>query len=503
MFAAAAHQGEDRGAIAFKVYTVAVTRQPIKSQGFVTITPEHGIDDAPPPDILVIPGGQSGAMLQNERFMSWADTAMKNAKLTLTVCTGAFVPAKVGLLDGRGATTHHSAFERLRAVAPRATVIEGKRFVDNGSLVTTAGVSAGIDGALHAVARLLGRSVADSTASYMEYHWTPEAYLTASYPYLNPSLDEHGRALQQAGIHEEAKDWAEAEKAYRSLTERYPRDGWGWFGLSSVLQAKGEWDAAIQAGERAAKFESIRAGALFNVACAYARKGNKDEAFNKLAMAVASGFKKKWRLEGRVGSRQPARRDSLRRARAVVLSTLSPATTDRRGGLQPRRRVPRRFLVATRTAHARPSSALHAPRCPPCPLLSASLHPHPLSSAGGGGGVVGPASTVGGGGSSTTSIVVPASLAASGGRGASGASRHPVCLLPVSGAPASMRTMPPPSGLMGGAIGTHSSEPGGTNTVFIPSRQITGSVVRAAPRVGSGPAAIRGARVADRSACST
>jgi adenylate cyclase len=104
--------------------------------------------------------------------------------------------------------------------------------------------------------------------------------------------------LQQAGIHEDAKDWAEAEKAYRALIEKYPRDGTGWFGLASVLRAKGEWDAAIQAGERAASFESVRSDALFNVACAYARKGNKDEAFNQLGMAVASGFKKKWQIEG-------------------------------------------------------------------------------------------------------------------------------------------------------------------------------------------------------------
>ena len=298
VFAAAAHQGSDRDALAFKVYTVAATRQPIKSQGFVTITPDHGIDDAPPPDILVIPGGPSATLTGDQRFMTWADAVMKKAKLTLTVCTGAFVPAKAGLLDGRSATTHYGAIERLRTAFSRITVVEGKRFVDNGAIITTAGVSAGIDGALHAVARLLGRNVADGTARYMEYHWTPEAYLAMSYPYLNPSLDEHGRALQQAGIHEEAKDWTEAEKAYRALVEKYPRDGSGWLGLAGVLQAKGEWDAAIKAGERAASFESVRSDALFNVACAYARKGNNDEAFNKLGLAVASGFKKKWQLEG-------------------------------------------------------------------------------------------------------------------------------------------------------------------------------------------------------------
>jgi transcriptional regulator GlxA family with amidase domain len=200
VFAAAANVGADRGQPAFKVYTVAPVRQPLKSQGFVTIHPEYGIDDAPPPDILVIPGGSSQTLLKSERFMTWAGAVMKTATITLTVCTGAFVPATVGLLDGKSATTHHGSFERLRSAAPRVTLIEGKRFVDNGAIITTAGVSAGIDGALHAVARLLGRNVADNTARYMEYHWTPEAYLTASYPYLNPSLDEDGRALQQASI---------------------------------------------------------------------------------------------------------------------------------------------------------------------------------------------------------------------------------------------------------------------------------------------------------------
>jgi transcriptional regulator GlxA family with amidase domain len=297
VFAAAANAGQDRGQPAFKVYTVAPARQPIKSQGFVTIMPDYGIDDAPPPDILVIPGGSAQTLTKNERFMSWAGPAMKNAKITLTVCTGAFVPATAGLLDGRNVTTHHGSFDSLRLAAPRVTVIEGKRFVDNGSIITTAGVSAGIDGALHTIARLLGRNVADSTASYMEYHWTPEAYLAASYPYLNPSLDEHGRELQQAIIYEEAKDWPQAEKVYRALIEKYPRDGFGWYGLSGVLQAKGDWDAAIEAGERAAGFGNVRSDALFNVACAYARKGNKDEAFNKLRLAVTAGFNRKGQLE--------------------------------------------------------------------------------------------------------------------------------------------------------------------------------------------------------------
>ncbi|MET0594703.1 MAG: DJ-1/PfpI family protein [Polyangiaceae bacterium] len=298
VFAAAANEGADRGHAAFHVYTVAPSKKPLKSQGFVTIAPEYGVDDAPAPDIVVIPGGSAQVLVKDPSFMRWASGAMKNAKLTLTVCTGAFVPANLGLFDGLSVTTHHSAFDRLRTAAPKATVIEGKRFIDNGAIITSAGVSAGIDGALHTVARLLGRKVADDTARYMEYHWTPEAYLATAYPYLNPSLDEHGRALQQASVYEEAKDFAQAEKSYRALIEAYPKDGSGWYGLAGVLHAKGEWDRAIEAGERAAKFGSVRSDALFNVALAYARQGKRDDAFANLRLAVDAGFKKKWQLEG-------------------------------------------------------------------------------------------------------------------------------------------------------------------------------------------------------------
>jgi putative intracellular protease/amidase len=297
VFAAAAHEGADRGHPAFRVYTVAPSKKPLKSQGFVTIVPEYGVDDAPLPDILVIPGGSSQILTEDPNFMRWAKGAIANAKVTLTVCTGAFVPANLGILDGLSATTHYSALGRLRAQASKTTVIDGKRFVDNGAIITSAGVSAGIDGALHTVARLLGRRVADNTARYMEYHWTPEAYLSSSYSYLNPSFDDHGRALQQAEVYEEAKDFAQAEKSYRALIEDYPKDGWGWYGLARVLHAKGEWDRAIEAGERAAKFARVRADALFTVACASARKGTSADALAKLRLAVEAGFQRKWQIE--------------------------------------------------------------------------------------------------------------------------------------------------------------------------------------------------------------
>jgi transcriptional regulator GlxA family with amidase domain len=200
VFAAAAGRAGTGDRPAFRAYTMAATRDPIVSQGFVRILPEFSIDDAPRPDVLVLPGGSSGRLTSDPRFMAWVTKAMQEAEVTLTVCTGAFVAAKAGALDGKTVTTWYDAIERLRQAAPRATVQEGRRFVDNGSIVTTAGVSAGIDGALHVVARLVGRSAADRTARYMEYHWAPESYLARSYSYLNPGLDAAGRAAQQAGL---------------------------------------------------------------------------------------------------------------------------------------------------------------------------------------------------------------------------------------------------------------------------------------------------------------
>jgi len=123
----------------------------------------------------VIPGGGSRALLSDEPLMSWLGESADDAEVILTVCTGTFALAKLGLLDGLEVTTHHSAIDTLKAKAPEAKVHENTRFVDNGKIVTTAGVSAGIDGALHVVSRLLGEEAAAKTARYMEYDkWEPE-----------------------------------------------------------------------------------------------------------------------------------------------------------------------------------------------------------------------------------------------------------------------------------------------------------------------------------------
>lgn len=155
----------------FKVYTVAASTEPIVSQGFVKIVPEYSIHDCPKPDLLVIPGGNTSAALMNPDVIAWVKRVSGENELTMSVCTGAFILAKAGLLDGREATTHWFHVKRLGKSAPNIQVRSNVRFVDTGKILTTAGVSAGIDGALHVVQRLLGHSAAVRIAKGMEYKW--------------------------------------------------------------------------------------------------------------------------------------------------------------------------------------------------------------------------------------------------------------------------------------------------------------------------------------------
>jgi transcriptional regulator GlxA family with amidase domain len=160
----------------FDVYTVAEHLTPIAARNGLSINPRYSFVNCPPPDILVVPGGfGTRREMKNPVMLEWISRVAPACELVLSVCTGALVLGAAGLLDGREATTHFMAFDELRAVAPHATVREGQRITDNGNLILSAGVSAGIDMSLHVVARLLGADVARETARYMEYEGNWEA----------------------------------------------------------------------------------------------------------------------------------------------------------------------------------------------------------------------------------------------------------------------------------------------------------------------------------------
>jgi transcriptional regulator GlxA family with amidase domain len=163
-----------RGTPAFVVATVAARPGPIVARNGLTVVPHFTLAECPPSDVLVVPGGYgSRALLADEELLAWVRRRNAETELTLSVCTGALVLGAAGLLDGLEATTHQGALDELRRWAPTATVRPEARIVDNGRVILSGGISAGIDMSLHVVARLLGMDLAIETARYMEYDWRP------------------------------------------------------------------------------------------------------------------------------------------------------------------------------------------------------------------------------------------------------------------------------------------------------------------------------------------
>ncbi|TRX57673.1 DJ-1/PfpI family protein [Fulvivirga sp. M361] len=174
----------------FEIFTVSKTKDPIRSQGILTVIPDYSIEDAPHAEILAFFGGNSGAASGDPEVIKWIRSRTE-VDYHFSVCTGAFVLAESGQLTGKTATTFHSALSRLRDDYPEINVRDNVRFVDNGKVITTAGISAGIDGALHLVAKLKGLAVARLVAYNMEYDkWKPGEGLILSEdnPYDIPIL---------------------------------------------------------------------------------------------------------------------------------------------------------------------------------------------------------------------------------------------------------------------------------------------------------------------------
>jgi transcriptional regulator GlxA family with amidase domain len=161
---------EAAGGGMFRVVTVAESKAPLTARNGLRLLPDHALDDCPVADILVVPGGFGTRRLENDAgILNWLRHRAGQAGTVMSVCTGSILLARAGLLDGLRATTHHTAFDRLRAAGPRAVVEEAVRFTDNGRILTAAGISAGIDCALHVVCRLLGPAAAAETARYLEH----------------------------------------------------------------------------------------------------------------------------------------------------------------------------------------------------------------------------------------------------------------------------------------------------------------------------------------------
>lgn len=154
----------------FEVYTVAEKDVPVSARNKLSVNPRYTFQNCPKPDILIIPGGfGTRREMHNQVVIDWIKEKAVDAELILSVCTGSLLLAKAGLLEGLSATTHHGAIDLLREVAPNTNIEPDMRYIDNGRVIISAGVSAGIDMSFYVVGKLLGRDVALETAHYIEY----------------------------------------------------------------------------------------------------------------------------------------------------------------------------------------------------------------------------------------------------------------------------------------------------------------------------------------------
>lgn len=154
----------------FNVYTVSEDSS-LKAHSGLIIKPDFNINNCPKPDIFIVPGGDLGLLKDKPELKKWLINTTNESKTLMSVCTGAFILADAGLLDNLTITTWHGALDNLKKMVPTANVVKGVRYTNNGKVVTTAGVSAGIDGSLFVVSKYYGKEVADATAKYMDYEY--------------------------------------------------------------------------------------------------------------------------------------------------------------------------------------------------------------------------------------------------------------------------------------------------------------------------------------------
>jgi transcriptional regulator GlxA family with amidase domain len=154
----------------YEVLVIAENPGVVIATGGLKVVADHRLDDCPPLDVLVIPGGWGTRReMSNDRLIEWLSERAREVTTLTSVCTGSLLLGKAGLLDGKRATTHWRVLEEMRGLFPAIHVIDDQHVVEEGNVITSAGISAGIDMALRVVARHHGDAVARATARYMEY----------------------------------------------------------------------------------------------------------------------------------------------------------------------------------------------------------------------------------------------------------------------------------------------------------------------------------------------
>lgn len=213
------------GQAGFQVFTVGENTEPITTAMGMRVIPSYHFANHPAANILLIPGGEVPQHQDKPNVQKWLREKTATAEAVLSVCNGAFFLAKAGLLDGLEATTFASLIEGLRAAAPKANIVSNKRFVDNGKIITSAGLSSGMDGALHVIEKLIGKGYAQAVATNLEYNWDPETkYVRAMLAdrHLQSVYAAMGRYDRESLSHQgDANSW---ENKWRVFTEASPTE---------------------------------------------------------------------------------------------------------------------------------------------------------------------------------------------------------------------------------------------------------------------------------------
>ncbi|HSE63399.1 MAG TPA: DJ-1/PfpI family protein [Thermoanaerobaculia bacterium] len=240
-----AHPNDDH---AFEIYTVAPKAGPITTAMGMSVNPKYTFANAPKADVLVLPGGNVKPHMDDPQVKRWIQETTRNAEIVLSVCNGAFFLGRAGLLDGLEATTFAGLIDELQQAAPKARVVRDRRYVDNGKIITSAGLSSGIDGALHVIERLFGKGQAQVAATALEYDWRPDGgYVRAMLAdrYLSGAYRAIRQFQRTVVLHEGTRDWWETrwmidselspkEAIARFEKEVPPAPGWSRDGAAAA-----------------------------------------------------------------------------------------------------------------------------------------------------------------------------------------------------------------------------------------------------------------------------
>ncbi len=157
----------------FDVFTVSEKLNPVTTVNGLSINPKYDFNTCPNIDILIISGGfGTRALLDKTNVLNWIEKVSENTEFTVSICSGAMLLGKIGLLEGKPYCTHHEVYEYLNKLVPSGFPQPDKRYVNAGKLYTSGGISAGIDLSFHLVKKLFGKKIAIQTAKYMEYNTT-------------------------------------------------------------------------------------------------------------------------------------------------------------------------------------------------------------------------------------------------------------------------------------------------------------------------------------------